>query len=466
MVFDLADYLCPITPGRYLLLGVEGTSSYEICSSIQDAKGYIRFLKNKHHETLWKSNEYIFRGLDTSSLPGEVYAQWSGERYGAPWAKRYMEIGETFKRHPDIRFYDAGGNEKRRADGGVSYLKLIRHYDSITFPQTKQTVNDVLELNWTSDEAGQHVIETYWYAKGLALVGFDYFGDPQFHSRFGGMTGEQNAFEPLPNFVEPTPPPVAGVVVTPPPNPIPTPPASGEGIRAACNAPNGVNLRRTPSASGEIIRALKYAEEVTVWTQPAVPSGKYTFIPVLTQQGEQGYAAQMVDINGVWSDTFIPAKLPTGFTLKAPFRRYTITSKFNDYRDYSKIAPTKKQAHEGSDFVDDNAKAYKTDPIVHVGAPGTVSKVDYDPKGYGNYIEINHGNGFVTVYGHLAEIYVRSGQKLDDWQIIGLMGWSGNVIPAGAAGAHLHLTVSNSSIGLSGYVYPSVIDPETVLVAA
>ena len=452
MVFDLADYLCPITPGRYLLLGVEGTSSYEICSSIQDAKGYIRFLKNKHHETLWKSNEYIFRGLDTSSLPGEVYAQWSGERYGSAWAKRFMEIGETFKRHPDIRFYDASGRELRRADGGVSYLKLIRHYDSITFPQTKQTVNDVLELNWTSDEAGQHVIETYWYAKGLALIGFDYLGDPPFHSRFGGMTGEQNTYAPLPNFVEPTPPPVEGVVVTPPVQP-PTTDPIGDGIRAACNAPAGVYLRRTPSATGESIRVLKYAEEVTVWSQPAVPSGIYTFIPVLTRQGEQGYAAQKVDIKGVWSDTFIPAKLPGGFTLKAPFRRYTITSKFNEPRSYGK--------HEGTDFIDANAASIKTDPVIHVGAPATVVKVDTNPTGYGLYVVVDFGNNWRGWYGHLKSCYVRSGQVLEDWEIIGLMGSSGN-----STGAHCHVTVQHIGAGQAGFVVADVIDPETVLVAA
>lgn len=452
MAYDLSEYLCPISAGRHLLLGVEGTNAFEICSTIQDGKGYRRFLKNRNYETLWFDNQFVYRGLDVSGLPGEVYAQFTGERYGAAWTKRYMEIGETFKRHPDIRFYDANGRELRRADGGVSYLKLIRHYDSITFPQTKQTVSDVLELNWTSDEAGRNVIETYWYAKGRSLCGFDYFGDPQFHSRFGGMTGEQNAFEPLPNFNEPTPPPVEGVVVTPTPDPVPTTPA-GEGIRAACNAPNGVYVRKTPSASGAIIRAIKYAEEVTVWAQPAVPSGIYTFIPVLTKQGEQGYAAQMVDINGVWSDTFIPAKLPGGFTLKAPFRRYTITSRFNEPRNYGR--------HEGADFIDANAASIKTDPVIHVGAPATVVKVDTNPTGYGLYVVVDFGNNWRGWYGHLKSCYVRSGQVLEDWEIIGLMGNSGN-----STGAHLHLTVQHIGAGQAGYVVADVIDPETVLVAA
>lgn len=463
MPFDLSEYLCPISASRYLLIGVENTNAYEICSTIQDGKGYRRFVKNSHCETLWFDDQFVYRGLDTSGLPGEVYAQWTGERYGAAWAKRFMDIGGMFKRHPDIRYYDANGNEKRRADGGVSYLRLVKHHDTLAFPQTGRPISDVLELNWTSDPDGHSVIETYWYARGVGLVGFDYLGDPPFHSRYAGQTGQMNGYAPLPNFNEPTPPPVEGGVVTPPP--VTTDP-EGEGIRAACNAPNGVYLRKTPSTSGDIIRALKYAEEVTVWAQPAVPSGKYTFIPVLTKQGEQGCVAQMVDINGVWSATFIPAKLPTTFTIKAPFRRYRVTGRFNDYRDYSQIAPAKKQAHEGLDCVDANAESYKTDPVVHVGAPGTVAKVDYDPKGYGNYIEVNHGNGFVTVYAHLAEIYVRSGQKLADWQIIGLMGYSGNVYPAGEAGAHVHLTLSNATLGLSGYVYPSVLDPAPYLVPA
>lgn len=467
MTYDLSEYLCPISAGRHLLLGVDGTNAFEICSTIQDGKGYRRFLKNRHHETLWFDSQFVYRGLDVSGLPGEVYAQYSGERYGAAWTKRYMNVGDVFERVTDIRHFDANGKYLRTDPTVRSFLTVYKHYDELVIPEFNQVVRDVLELRGSWDKEGKNIFEYYFYARGLGLVRFDYPLEPQFHSRFGGMTGEQNAYEPLPNFNEPTPPPVVGVVVTPPPpDPIPTTPA-GEGIRAACNAPNGVYLR--PVGCGDPIGRIVYGEEVTVWEQPTskctIGGTTYTMIPVRTKQGIQGIAAQKVPINDVWSETFIPAKLSGGFTLKAPFRRYTITSRFNDYRDYSKIAPTKKQAHEGIDFVDDNAKSYKTDPIVHVGSPGIVSKVDYDPKGYGNYIEVNHGNGFITVYGHLAEIYVRSGQKLDDWQIIGLMGWSGNVIPAGAAGAHLHLTVSNPSIGLSGYVYPAVIDPELYLVA-
>jgi len=449
MTFDLSEYLCPVSASRYLLLGVEGTQSYEVCSSIRDAKGYIRFVKNAHAETLWVDTQHIYRGLDTSNLPGEVYAQWTGERYGAAWAKRYAEIGDVFKRHPDIRFYDANGNEKRRADGGVSYLKLVKHHNTLTFPQTGRPLNDVVELNWTSDPNGHNVIETYWYARGLGLVGFDYLGDTPFHSRFGGVTGQMNGYAPLPNFNEPTPPPVDGTIITPPIEP------EGEGVRAACNLPNGVNLRKV--GCGDVIRVIKYAEEVTVWEQPTsacVISGTtYTMIPVQTQRGEQGIAAQKAPVNGEWVDSFISAKLPTTFTLKVPFRRYQITSRFNDTRSYGK--------HEGTDFIDSNATAYKTDPVIHVGRSGRVVKVDTDPDGYGLYVVVDFGDNWRAWYGHLAECYVRSGQALDDWQIIGLMGDSGN-----ATGKHIHLTLQHLGAGLGGYVVADVVNPEPYLIAA
>lgn len=464
MSFDLADYLCPLTPGsRYLLIGVDGTSSYEICSTIQDSKGYRRFLKNQHYETLWFDDLYIYRGLDTSGLPNEVYAQWTGERYGAAWAKRWMNEGDVFKRRPDIRKYDANGREISRADGGVTYLRLIQHHDTLKLPTSPIPLEDILEFNWTSDPDGKHIIETYWYQKGRGLVGFDYFGDPPFHSRFAGLTSEINGFAPLPNFQEPAPPPVEKTVIVLPPDPPPTNPI-GDGIRAAVNAPNGVYLRQTPG--GKSIRALTYAEEVTVWEQPAIPSGKYIFIPVRTFQNEDGFAAQKVEINGQWSDTFIPAKLPTLFQLKAPFRKFRITGRFNDPRDYRQLAPNKKQLHEGLDCVDAHAESVHTDPMIHAGAPGKVTKVGYDPKGYGNYVVIDFQNGFVGWYGHLNRVYVSEGQVLPDWEIIGLMGWSGNVYPIGEAGAHCHLTVQHLGQGLSGYVVSDVVDPELYLVPA
>ena len=45
--------------------------------------------------------------------------------------------------------------------------------------------------------------------------------------------------------------------------------------------------------------------------------------------------------------------------------------------------------------------------------------------GYGNYVVINHGNGFLTLYGHLTEATVAVGQKVDKGQKIGISGTTG-----------------------------------------
>jgi murein DD-endopeptidase MepM/ murein hydrolase activator NlpD len=53
--------------------------------------------------------------------------------------------------------------------------------------------------------------------------------------------------------------------------------------------------------------------------------------------------------------------------------------------------------------------------------------------GYGNVVMIDHGNGWITVYGHLSQINVTACQGVSQGQGIGLAGSTGN-----STGAHLH----------------------------
>jgi LysM repeat protein len=56
--------------------------------------------------------------------------------------------------------------------------------------------------------------------------------------------------------------------------------------------------------------------------------------------------------------------------------------------------------------------------------------------GYGNVVMIDHGNGWVTVYGHLSQINVVPCQGVASGQLIGLAGSTGN-----STGAHLHFEI-------------------------
>ena len=61
----------------------------------------------------------------------------------------------------------------------------------------------------------------------------------------------------------------------------------------------------------------------------------------------------------------------------------------------------------------------------------------------GNYVVINHNNGYYTVYMHLRSIHVRVGSMVTAGDVIGTMGNTGNVIPVPTSsapylGTHLH----------------------------
>ena len=80
-------------------------------------------------------------------------------------------------------------------------------------------------------------------------------------------------------------------------------------------------------------------------------------------------------------------------------------------------------------------------------AEGKVTRAGW-ASGYGKVIEIDHGNGFKTKYGHLNKIYVNKGQQVAQNEAIGEVGNTGR-----STGPHLHYEILYNGAHLNPMVF-------------
>lgn len=99
--------------------------------------------------------------------------------------------------------------------------------------------------------------------------------------------------------------------------------------------------------------------------------------------------------------------------------------------------------HNGADLA-----AYQGTKI-YASRSGVVTTAAYNAGGYGNYVVINHGDGYSTLYGHMTHYCVSAGQYVSQGEVIGYVGSTGN-----STGPHLHFTV---------YYNGNTINPLTVI---
>lgn len=105
----------------------------------------------------------------------------------------------------------------------------------------------------------------------------------------------------------------------------------------------------------------------------------------------------------------------------------------------------KKKFHHGVDI------AGKSGTHVLAAASGLVTWVG-KKGGYGNLIEIDHGAGYVTRYGHNKEIIVKMGELVKQSDVIGKMGSTGH-----STGPHVHFEVlrHGKKVNPRKYLYTS-----------
>ena len=112
--------------------------------------------------------------------------------------------------------------------------------------------------------------------------------------------------------------------------------------------------------------------------------------------------------------------------MRSPVQFSRISSRFNLSRRHPVL--NRIRAHKGVDY------AAPTGTPVRAAGEGRVRFIGRQ-GGYGNVIELEHGSGVVTVYGHLSRFAAKlhRGQRVDLAQVIGYVGMTGL-----ATGPHLH----------------------------
>jgi murein DD-endopeptidase MepM/ murein hydrolase activator NlpD len=92
--------------------------------------------------------------------------------------------------------------------------------------------------------------------------------------------------------------------------------------------------------------------------------------------------------------------------------------------------------------------ANPSQPPVTAAGEGTVILVEYLTYGYGRHAIVDHGGGLSTLYAHMTEIYVKTGDKVSRGQVIGKMGSTGR-----STGTHLHFEVRKNGTPVSPASY-------------
>jgi murein DD-endopeptidase MepM/ murein hydrolase activator NlpD len=82
--------------------------------------------------------------------------------------------------------------------------------------------------------------------------------------------------------------------------------------------------------------------------------------------------------------------------------------------------------------------------LVLASGSGVVVFAGFSQYGYGNVIQIDHLDGFATVYGHLSQINVARCQVVSGGQVIGIAGSTGN-----STGVHLHFEVREGNVNIN-----------------
>ena len=128
------------------------------------------------------------------------------------------------------------------------------------------------------------------------------------------------------------------------------------------------------------------------------------------------------------TDTTPSSQAPSSSGWIKPLKSYSITSAFG-MRKHPVLGY--ERMHNGVDM------AAPAGTPIYAAKSGKVTTASYQAGGAGNYVSINHGDGFSSVYMHMTRYIVSKGQYVQAGQVIGYVGSTGI-----STGNHLHFGIS------------------------
>jgi murein DD-endopeptidase MepM/ murein hydrolase activator NlpD len=181
------------------------------------------------------------------------------------------------------------------------------------------------------------------------------------------------------------------------------------------------------SETADNISSIMKRVGVTVPEETAsIEAGSAVGGPYVPPESEDAFSRSVDDLDTALTHLETVRGTAESLPFRNPAPGREITSPFGNRKDpfLGKLA-----LHTGVDF------RFNSGERVTATAPGKVISAGWS-GGYGNMVEIDHGNGISTRYGHMADILVKTGDTVRTGDIIGLAGSTGR-----STGTHLHYEV-------------------------
>lgn len=219
--------------------------------------------------------------------------------------------------------------------------------------------------------------------------------------------------------------------------------------------------------STDIVYTREIAYDITTEYDESQPSS-YEKVKTEGENGEEEVTVRTVYVDGVQTDAYetdsevikeaVDEVVVKGSDSSSEGTSSSSTSSSSSYGSGSFIWPVPYthnitsefgmrwgRLHGGIDIADGGVYGQ---PIVAADS-GTVILAGNQGDGYGNYVIIDHGNGYKTLYGHMSSVAAYTGQQVSQGEVIGYVGSTGN-----STGPHLHFEIRVNDVQTDplGYV--------------